>query len=211
MVSAYKSCYCCFVGEKAEKVEAKKESKRRRKSKKKTKKKMDAQTIVQAEPKLNIDPPGYEFDVSDDDYELPKQVQEMAKREKKDDKMILRLKVWELGKSPASNILSTLLMMYFSGNILSLMSLMLVGLMLSGPIKSLLNFKRNFEPFDKHLNKEMIVVKSKLLYILINLAILGTAIYKINKMGLLPFSDDDMARSWPAFTPSEMGGEFVII
>jgi hypothetical protein len=121
------------------------------------------------------------------------------------------MKVWELGKSPASNIFSTLLMLYFSGSQLSLMSLMLVGLMLMAPIKSFLNFGKSFAYFDQHLEKDITVVKSKLLYIGINLAILAVAIYKINQIGLLPFSDDDFSRYWAPYTPSETGGEFVIV
>ncbi len=79
-------------------------------------------------------PPGFEFEKQDDDFE----VQHVPVRPQVDAAALKRLmqhRAWQMGKSPIQSIFSSLLMLYFSGNQLSLMSLMLCFMLVTGPIK----------------------------------------------------------------------------
>ena len=145
-------------------------------------------------------PPGYEFKASQDDF-VARAVQAAPKSPAAVDKELMRRKVWELGKSPFSNIFSTLLMLYFSGDHLSIMSLMLCAMMVSGPLRAFLSFKATFQPYDEALGSgDPVVRKSKLVFVGINLAVLAVAVWKIGRLGILPFTEADALRHLPVWS-----------
>lgn len=154
-------------------------------------------------------PPGYDFKPQEDNFVSPSS-SSPAQRQKQApgevDLVLLKRKAWEHGKSPLSNIFSTLLMMYFAGSHLSIVSLMLCAVMISGPIKSLMSFKSSFKIFDDALlgKDETILFSAKAVYLLINAAVLAVAIWKIGQLGLLPFTEADYLRSMPVYTSDKL-------
>ncbi len=107
-----------------------------------------------------------------------------------------------MGKSPFSNVFSSLLMMYFSGSHLSLMSLMLCLMMLMGPVKSFLSFRSTFAPFDQALRSDAVLLRSKAVFLLINGAVFSIALWKIWQLGVLPITPADLMRYAPPLTSS---------
>ena len=100
-----------------------------------------------------------------------------------------------------SNIFSTLLMLYFAGSHLSIMSVMLCAIMVSGPVKAFLGFRSSFKVFDDALPpNDPMLRQSKIVYLLINAGVLAIGVWKIGQLGILPFTEADYLRSSPVFT-----------
>lgn len=143
-------------------------------------------------------PPGYHLKVAQDDFVSQRVAPKSAVSL---DKELMRRQVWDFGKSPFSNIFSTLIMLYFAGNALSIVSLMLCGVMVSGPIKAFLGFSSSFKVFEDSLGRQdAALIKAKVVFILINLAILAVGTWKISMLGILPFTSADVLRSLPIYS-----------
>jgi hypothetical protein len=112
----------------------------------------------------------------------------------------MRNKAWEIGKSPLSNVLYSLVMLYFSGSHLSLMSLMLCFMMLAGPVKAFLAYRSTFAPFDQALKRDATLLRSKAVFLLINSGVFAIAIWKTWQLGILPITAADWMRYAPVFT-----------
>lgn len=109
------------------------------------------------------------------------------------DKEMIRRKAWEIGKSPMSNIWLSMLMLYLSGDVLSVMSIMICAVMISGPVKSLMAYRNSFAWFEQHLGPDDASLRrSKLVYLAINLVVFSVAIYKIAALGVLPITRRDV-------------------
>ena len=143
-------------------------------------------------------PPGFLMKEEDDNFVVSTRRVRRATEEV--DKDILRKKVWEVAKSPLGNIVSTLIMLYLSGDALSIMTIMLCVMMISGPVKSFMSFGRSFTYFDEHLKGDQVVLQAKVVYLLINTGILGIGLWKFWKIGILPFSEADLLRFAPAYS-----------
>ena len=164
-------------------------------------------------------PPGFEFEKQDDDFE----VQHVPVRPQVDAAALKRLmqhRAWQMGKSPIQSIFSSLLMLYFSGNQLSLMSLMLCFMLVTGPIKGecvktirlglrergtkkkkkkkkkkgFLSFRESFGPFETVLAGDSKLMQAKLLYLSVHVAVFAVAIWKTWQLGILPITAADLIR-----------------
>jgi len=111
------------------------------------------------------------------------------------DPNIVRRKAWELGKSPLGSVITTLLLMYFAGSTLSIMSLMMCGMMILSPIRSLMALEATFRPFDELLRGDPAVFRSKCVFVSIHLFVLLAALYKFAQLGVLPVTAADYIRS----------------
>jgi hypothetical protein len=80
-------------------------------------------------------PPGFGFREQDDNFVLPGEQGRVVEPNAALEKRVMQHRAWQMGKSPFQSVFSSLLMLYFSGSQLSLMSLMLCFFMLTGPIK----------------------------------------------------------------------------
>ena len=156
--------------------------------------------------------PGFEMSFEDDTF-VGKQVKSGVRpRSPEETRALLRAQVWQLGKSPLSSVFSSLVMMYLSGSHLSIMSLMLCVMMLSSPLKALFAFRSSFAPFDAQLPAgDSAVLRSKLVYVAVNGAVLCVAVWKTLQLGILPLTPEDWLRYAPALTTNTVMDTFVKI
>lgn len=80
--------------------------------------------------------------------------------------------------------------MYMTGNTLQIFSIFMVFTLFKTPIMAVLNLQRVFAPFEgPGTSSRLIAVK--LVYVLMNLLMLGLGVWKVNQMGLLPTTRSD--------------------
>jgi hypothetical protein len=96
--------------------------------------------------------------------------------------------------SPGSQIFMQLFMMWMMGSSLHIFSIFMIYQMMSGPISSMMTVNQKFARFST-LGNELAFYK--LIYIGINLGVLGMGLYKLNTMGLLPLNPSDYVELIP--------------
>jgi hypothetical protein len=80
--------------------------------------------------------------------------------------------------------------MYMTGNSLQIFSIFMVFTLFKTPIMAVMNLQRTFAPFETPgTSGRMMGVK--LVYVLMNMMMLGLGVWKVNKMGLLPTTRSD--------------------
>lgn len=138
------------------------------------------------------------FESLDDNFETDpafvarrSRAQEMDRASKQ---RVLRYQVAQLGKQPLQSIFSSLLMLYFSGSHLSLMSLMLCFMLLSGPLKGFLSFRESFAPFEEELKGDAALARAKVTFLFIHGAVFCVAAWKTWQLGILPITAADFTR-----------------
>lgn len=77
-------------------------------------------------------------------------------------------------------------MMYMSGNSLQIFSIMMVFMLFKGPIQGLIATNAQFVKFETESNRAKIW-GCKAVYVLMQFALLGMGVWKVNAMGLLPY------------------------
>lgn len=92
-----------------------------------------------------------------------------------------------------------LLIMYMSGNSISIFPIMMVGMMLIRPIKAIFSTQSTFKIVEGSQ-----AIKQKIAFFLGNLANVGLALYKCHSMGLLPTHASD----WLAFVDPQQRMEY---
>lgn len=93
-----------------------------------------------------------------------------------------------------------LLIMYMSGNSISIFPIMMVGMMLVRPIKAMFSTQATFKVIEGAHQ----VIGQKFVYFLGNLCNIGLALYKCHSMGLLPTHASD----WLAFVDPQSRIEY---
>ncbi|KAL2834356.1 hypothetical protein BDW59DRAFT_46700 [Aspergillus cavernicola] len=99
-------------------------------------------------------------------------------------------KAWEIAIAPSKSIPMNGIMMYMSGNTLQIFSIMMVFMLFKGPIQGLINTNAVFAKFESEtLRGKLLGVKA--VYVLVQFALLGLGVWKVNAMGLLPTTRSD--------------------
>lgn len=78
------------------------------------------------------------------------------------------------------------IMMYMSGNSLQIFSIMMVFMLFKGPIQGLINTNAAFVKFESEGTRAKLI-GVKIVYVLMQLGLLGLGVWKVNAMGLLPY------------------------
>ncbi|KAF2464437.1 uncharacterized protein BDR25DRAFT_242381 [Lindgomyces ingoldianus] len=110
-------------------------------------------------------------------------------------------KAWELAIAPAKqlpmNAIGTLcanshlyLGMYMTGNTLQIFSIFMVFTLFKTPVIAVLSLQRVFAPFETPGTSGRLI-GVKIVYVLMNMLMLGLGIWKVNQMGLLPTTRSD--------------------
>lgn len=95
-------------------------------------------------------------------------------------------KAWELAIAPAKSLPMSAIGMYMAGNSLQIFSIFMLFQLFKAPFQALSNTNATFVRLESEGTKsKMLLVK--IVYILTNCLTLAAGIYKINKMGLLPY------------------------
>lgn len=95
-------------------------------------------------------------------------------------------KAWEVALAPSKQLPMNAIMMYMSGNSLQIFSIMMVFMLFKGPIQGLLNTNSAFAKFETERTKGK-MISVKVVYVLMQLMLLGLGVWKVNAMGLLPY------------------------
>lgn len=119
------------------------------------------------------------------DFPIPNVTE--SEREGPDASLIVK-RSWDIATAPFKALPQMLIMMWMSGNQLSIWSIMMVGYMVFRPIKSLFSV---FQMFEKIQGDQAVV--QKLVYFLGELTGCVLGLYKIQMMGLLPLNPSDWA------------------
>ncbi len=119
-----------------------------------------------------------------------------TKRSGEDKLKLVQNKAWQMAISPASSIFMNFILFYFVGSSLNVYSLMMIFTVISGQIKGLLGTRDKFREFEPYHMKELSFYK--LIYVVINIALLGYSLYNFSKMGMIPLSPSDYVDVLPA-------------
>ncbi|WEW59084.1 hypothetical protein PRK78_004553 [Emydomyces testavorans] len=143
--------------------------------------------------KANIpDPPGYSPPSKPSSkQQKPAQQSTTPSTRKASETDALKLKkAWEVAFAPAKQLPMNAIMMYMSGNSLQIFSIMMVFMLFKGPIQGLLATNSAFAKFETEgIRTQLIGVK--MVYVLMQLVLLGLGVWKVNAMGLLPTTRSD--------------------
>ncbi|GAB0097990.1 ER membrane protein complex subunit 4 [Sergentomyia squamirostris] len=135
-------------------------------------------------------PPGYNPTVGQSHSEVSKET---------DQNHLIIKKSWDIALAPIKQVPMNLLIMYMSGNSISIFPIMMVGMMLIRPIKALFSTGATFKVIEGTQ-----VIGQKFVFLLGNLVNMGLALYKCHSMGLLPTHASD----WLAFVEPQSRLEF---
>lgn len=95
-------------------------------------------------------------------------------------------KAWELAIAPAKQLPMNAIGMYMTGNSLQIFSIMMVFMLFKNPATAIFSINDVFTRYETEGTKSRLVAV-KLVYIAMNLLMLGLGIWKVNGMGLLPY------------------------
>lgn len=102
------------------------------------------------------------------------------------DTSLIVKKSWDISLQPIKQIPMNLFLLYMTGNSVSIIPIMMVGMLLLRTIRALMSIKSKFAIIEGDQ-----AVLQKLAYLAGNLASLALAIYKFHSMGLLPTYTSD--------------------
>lgn len=104
---------------------------------------------------------------------------------------LLLKKAWELSFQPAKSIPMNAIMMYMSGNSLQIFSIMMVFMLFKTPIQGLMNTNQAFSRFERSDRIHGKLLGVKIVYCVMQLALLAMGVWKVDRMGLLPTTRSD--------------------
>lgn len=99
-------------------------------------------------------------------------------------------KAWEIAIAPAKQLPMNAIGMYMTGNTLQIFSIFMVFTLFKTPVIAVLGLQRTFAPFETPGNTTRLI-GVKIVYVLMNMLMLGLGIWKVNQMGLLPTTRSD--------------------
>ena len=109
-------------------------------------------------------------------------------------KKIMAARAWSLAISPAQNAFMLFIMFFFIGGGANIYTFIMIYQVIKGPLGNLAALGERFREFEKDVAE---LGFYKVVFALINLAVLGFILYKINGMGLLPLSPSDYIEVLP--------------
>lgn len=95
-------------------------------------------------------------------------------------------KAWEVAIAPAKQLPMNAIGMYMTGNSLQIFSIFMVLMLFKTPFTALVNIQSAFQRFESEGTKDKLLLV-KLVYIATNLLAVGLGVWKVGKMGLLPY------------------------
>lgn len=135
-------------------------------------------------------PPGFNQSVGQSNMEVTMDT---------DQSHLILKKSWDIALGPIKQVPMNLLIMYMSGNSISIFPIMMVGMMLVRPIKAIIATQATFKVIEGTQ-----AAGQKIVYFLGNLANVALAVYKCHSMGLLPTHASD----WLAFVEPQSRLEY---
>jgi ER membrane protein complex subunit 4 len=125
---------------------------------------------------------------------------------KAEEEKLLALKrrwAFDMATQPGKQMFMTMFMMWMAGSGVHIFSIMIVGMAVWTPIKAVTQVQTYFQAVQ---SDNLDLTQAKLIYIALNLAGLGVALYKCFTMGLLPLSSADWVSLVEPKRAAEMSG-----
>ncbi|KAJ2157015.1 ER membrane protein complex subunit 4 [Coemansia sp. RSA 552] len=120
--------------------------------------------------------------------------------QKRDDSELRTSKAWEVALSPGKSLPMQAFMAWMSGTSVSIFSILITGMILMTPLRSILGTAQTFAPLERHGSGQRVDLSmQKMAFVAINLAGIIFGIYRLSIMGLLPTTSSD----WLAFLPAK--------
>lgn len=108
----------------------------------------------------------------------------------------------DVGRTPGKQLMMTAFMLWMSGSGIHIFSIMMTGMALINPIKSMLSVQQAFERFTDVPG----LMQAKLTFIVLNFVGLAFAVYKLHTMGLVPILSSDWITLLEVRQPEEQLG-----
>ncbi|KAJ2236973.1 hypothetical protein H4R99_001292 [Coemansia sp. RSA 1722] len=115
-------------------------------------------------------------------------------------------KAWEVAMGPAKTLPMQAFMAWMSGTGVSIFSILITGMILMTPFKTIMSVQKTFAPLErvaKGSSQKLDLTMQKAAFIAINVAGILFGIYRLSIMGLLPTASSD----WLAFIPAKAYSE----
>lgn len=107
----------------------------------------------------------------------------LAARRKEEECMMKQAHAWAIAKSPAQQLPMMFFMMWMAGNSIQIFSIMITGNNLVQPVRAMLSSRATFAGLA---DKGVDTTTPRALFVLLHSLALLYALYKLDKMGLLP-------------------------
>mmetsp|Transcript_12414 Transcript_12414/g.18299 ORF Transcript_12414/g.18299 Transcript_12414/m.18299 type:complete len:179 (-) Transcript_12414:4-540(-) len=146
--------------------------------------------------KTFADPPGFSRSTQVDQEEVAPTGQDAAKK-----KELMQKRAMEMAMAPGKNLAMQAFMMWMSGAHINIFSILMTGMALFNPAKAILSVNQTFAKLD---DGKVDLLIPKIVFILVNLAGIGTGVYKCGTMGLLPVTSAD----WTSYLHPKEAMEF---
>ncbi|KAJ2632603.1 hypothetical protein H4R22_001138 [Coemansia sp. RSA 1290] len=121
-----------------------------------------------------------------------------------DDSSLRASKAWEVAMGPGKALPMQAFMAWMSGTNVSIFSIIITGMILMTPLKSLVSVHQTFAPLERAKGPQVDLTMQKLAFVAINVAGVLFGIYRLSIMGLLPTTSSD----WLAFIPAKQYVEY---
>jgi len=147
------------------------------------------------------DPPGYDAALAlSGSTRAGEDAQALAKR-RSAEVAAKQAQCWAFAKSPASALPMVCFMMWMSGSGVQIFSIMIVATNLASPVRAILSSAASFKRFEE---PGVDVTTPRLAFCAVHCATLLVAMYKLDRMGLLPTHASDWAPHAPPLHPLEL-------
>ncbi|KAJ2817028.1 hypothetical protein FBU31_006366 [Coemansia sp. 'formosensis'] len=129
-----------------------------------------------------------------------------GKSDEEGDMALRAKKGWEVAMGPGKTLPMQAFMAWMSGTSVSIFSILITGMILMTPVKTIMSTQQTFAPLERAGKgaKKLDLTMQKAAFVAINIAGLIFGIYRLSIMGLLPTASSD----WLSFIPAKQYTEF---
>lgn len=113
-------------------------------------------------------------------------------------------KAWEVAWSPAKQIPMNAFMLWMSGGGVQIFSIMITAMLFYQPLKAIAALPQAFQAFESKNSSSTLL--PKIVYCLMQLAVMALGLWKCQQMGLLPTASSD----WLAFLSPKIPRELAL-
>lgn len=162
---------------------------------------LDLNSAPSTKPKASSipDPPGFTAALSAKQRSQSKNAPQASVRKppttEETDTLKLK-KAWEIAIAPAKQLPMNAIGMYMTGSTLQIFSIFMVFTLFKTPLTAIATLGRTFAPYTTPGTATRLL-PAKLVFVVMNLLMLGLGLWKVNQMGLLPTTRSDWL-AWEA-------------
>ncbi|KAJ1666263.1 hypothetical protein GGF38_002901 [Coemansia sp. RSA 25] len=166
----------------------------------------DFTSLVSSKPsrgsKSVVDPCGYDQAIASGS--IASMSLAHGKSDGENDMALRAKKAWEVAMGPGKTLPMQAFMAWMSGTGVSIFSILITGMILMTPVKTIMSTQQTFAPLERMAKgsaggKKLDLTMQKAAFVAINIAGLIFGVYRLAIMGLLPTASSD----WLSFIPAK--------